>query len=103
MSSLPEFLLLIFIVVSLQGHKKSKSSDVNPAFTDSKFCILDAINYNGLLFFLICNLLTGAVNHAVKTLYTQTTQAVMILVVYMFVACAPIAILRYCNIALKFW
>ncbi|CAI9728883.1 phosphatidylinositol-glycan biosynthesis class W protein-like isoform X3 [Octopus vulgaris] len=102
--------LIISLLVSSQNqaktkssHKKSKSPNTDTAFTVSKLCILDAINYNGLLFFLICNLLTGAVNYAVKTLYTQTMQAIMILVVYMFLSCTPIVILRYFNIALKFW
>ncbi|GAB1603092.1 phosphatidylinositol-glycan biosynthesis class W protein-like [Argonauta hians] len=83
------------------GPKKSKSPNI--ASTETKLCLADAINYNGLLFFLICNLLTGAVNYSVRTLYTQTTQAIMILVIYMFISCTPMVILRYYKIALKFW
>lgn len=44
--------------------------------------IFEAVNYNGLGFFLLSNLLTGIVNMCVKTLYVDTIQALTIIIVY---------------------
>ncbi|KAJ9580799.1 hypothetical protein L9F63_024015 [Diploptera punctata] len=49
--------------------------------------ILDAINYNGLAFFLLANLLTGLVNVSVRTLYVDTGLSVVILCGYMLTLC----------------
>ena len=47
--------------------------------------IFEAVNYNGLCFFLLANLLTGTVNMFMKTLYTENAAALKILFVYMAV------------------
>nr|XP_033334191.1 uncharacterized protein At4g17910-like isoform X1 [Megalopta genalis]XP_033334200.1 uncharacterized protein At4g17910-like isoform X2 [Megalopta genalis] len=47
--------------------------------------ILEAINYNGLFFFLLSNLMTGGVNMLVPTLYVSQARAIQILVAYMAV------------------
>lgn len=63
--------------------------------------IVDAVNYNGLFFFLLSNLLTGLVNMAVYTLYARQTVALTILVVYMAVNVFSILILYRLQISFK--
>ncbi|EFN85562.1 GPI-anchored wall transfer protein 1 [Harpegnathos saltator] len=63
--------------------------------------IFDAINYNGLFFFLLSNLLTGLVNMSMYTLYAQQTVALSILVVYMAVSVSSILILYRLQISFK--
>ncbi|XP_017883489.1 uncharacterized protein At4g17910-like [Ceratina calcarata] len=45
--------------------------------------IFEAINYNGLFFFLLTNLMTGGVNMLIRTLYVNQLKALQILVAYM--------------------
>lgn len=45
--------------------------------------IFDAVNDNGLAFFLFSNLLTFAINMSIKTLHTDSNRAVFIIVSYM--------------------
>lgn len=46
-------------------------------------CIVTAVDYNQLAFFLLANLLTGLVNFTVDTLNTGRAASVCILVLYM--------------------
>ena len=53
---------------------------------DDRTCsLLQAINYNGLLFFLIANLMAGATNLLTTTDSYTVTQAFVILNVYMLI------------------
>ncbi|XP_076644546.1 uncharacterized protein LOC143354376 isoform X3 [Halictus rubicundus] len=45
--------------------------------------ILEAVNYNGLFFFLLANLMTGGVNMLVPTLHVSQSRALQILIAYM--------------------
>ena len=56
--------------------------------------ILVAVNYNGLMFFLLANLLTGIINMSVKTLYVTRDQAIKIIVGYIGV-CLLVAVVLY--------
>lgn len=92
------------------NRKQKKTSSVKnskicqiPSKSEDSICLMDAINYNGLVFFLTSNLLTGAVNLVIKTLYVPPLQAFAILTLYMFISCLAMNLLRYCNIALRFW
>lgn len=64
--------------------------------------ILAAINYNGLAFFLVANLLTGAVNMSFQTLLVGSAGCVFIVSVYMFVLCAVVVFLYVNEIRLKY-
>ena len=55
---------------------------------DSASLIMKAINYNGLLFFLLGNVLTGLINLNIKTLLVNEVQSVLIILLYMFTCCA---------------
>lgn len=63
--------------------------------------IFDAVNYNGLFFFLLSNLLTGLVNISVYTLYAKQMIAVLILVTYMAVSVFLILVLYRLQISFK--
>ncbi len=72
-------------------------------FPDCSFCLLEAINRNGLLFFLLSNLLTGAVNFAMPTFLAPPTYAYVILVLYMLTVCQISGLLHMKNVTVKFW
>jgi len=49
--------------------------------------LLEAINRNGLVVFLVANVLTGVVNLSMHTMYASNTVALGILILHSFVAC----------------
>lgn len=65
--------------------------------------IFNAINYNGLAFFLGANLLTGLVNLVFQTLLIDAAGCVLILTVYMLVLCSVATFLYLYKIQLKLW
>lgn len=69
----------------------------------NKPCLLKAINYNGLFFFLLSNLLTGIINFSVHTLYATPMQACALITVYMAVSSSVTMTLYYKKVQLKFW
>ncbi|XP_065210260.1 phosphatidylinositol-glycan biosynthesis class W protein-like [Planococcus citri] len=86
-----EFILYIFNVTSL---KNEKHVSVIPL-------IMEAINYNGLVFFLAGNLLTGVINICVPTLTVNSTNGVLILIFYMSLCCYSVICLYKKNIRLR--
>ncbi|NXG16225.1 PIGW protein, partial [Grallaria varia] len=66
-------------------------------------CLISAINKNQLLFFLLANIMTGAVNILVDTIHSQAAFTLCILHFYMFCNCLIMYILHTKNIVLKFW
>ncbi|GLH06013.1 Phosphatidylinositol-glycan biosynthesis class W protein [Gryllus bimaculatus] len=65
--------------------------------------LFNAINYNGLAFFLIANVFTGLINLSIQTLWVNDMCSVIIIFLYAFVISA-ITFLLYCkNIQLKAW
>ncbi|KAI0318210.1 GWT1-domain-containing protein [Amylostereum chailletii] len=57
--------------------------------------LLEAINRNGLLFFLLANLATGAVNLSMKTMYASDQTSMSVLAIYSFGICWVAWALRY--------
>ncbi|KAF8336428.1 GWT1-domain-containing protein [Cantharellus anzutake] len=57
--------------------------------------LLEAINRNGLVVFLLANMLTGVVNLCMRTMYATDTVALGILAVYSFVICGSAWACRY--------
>ncbi|NWW49442.1 PIGW protein, partial [Pedionomus torquatus] len=66
-------------------------------------CLISAINQNQLLFFLLANVMTGAVNILIDTIHSETAFTLCILHLYMFLNCLIMYILHAKNIVLKFW
>ncbi|NXB69597.1 PIGW protein, partial [Donacobius atricapilla] len=69
----------------------------------SQLCLISAINKNQLLFFLLANVMTGAVNILVDTIHSKAVFTLCILHLYMFLNCLIMYILHARNIVLKFW
>lgn len=65
--------------------------------------ILKAINTNGLVFFLIANLLTGLVNLLFQTMLLDDLSSVLIITTYMLVICTFQTLCYKYEIKLKFW
>lgn len=91
--------LLAVHLIKFAVHRKDKSYSISYGVPK----ILEAINYNGLAFFLIANLLTGLVNICIPTLEVSTVNSLLILHLYMFVTCATTFFLYWKKIKLKFW
>lgn len=81
---------------------KSANLDQKSGDADRK-CLIQAINRNQLLFFLLANVLTGLTNSTVDTLSCSDLFSVCILLLYMFINCFLIYVLHIKTITLKFW
>ncbi|XP_059177789.1 phosphatidylinositol-glycan biosynthesis class W protein-like isoform X2 [Physella acuta] len=66
-------------------------------------CMMEAVAFNSLLYFLLANLMTGVVNMTISTLHTSDISAVAILVVYMFALSGIIVFFKSKNISTKIW
>ncbi|XP_066249696.1 uncharacterized protein [Euwallacea similis] len=64
--------------------------------------LYEAINYNGLIFFLVGNILTGVVNLSLRTKFVEKFAAIMILVGYMFLNCSVVFVLYLLKWKLNF-
>ncbi|XP_040005921.1 phosphatidylinositol-glycan biosynthesis class W protein [Xiphias gladius] len=68
-----------------------------------RFCLVQAVSRNQLLFFLVANVMTGLTNSIVDTLSCSSSFSVCVLLLYMFMNCFVIYFLHLCGITLKFW
>ncbi|XP_045159757.2 phosphatidylinositol-glycan biosynthesis class W protein-like [Mercenaria mercenaria] len=115
-NSMLMFAFLVFdIAVTCLSHlcriaKKKESPDHKPETDtatpgdDYNTCdLISAINYNGLFYFLLANLLTGLVNMSVKTIYQSNLVAMTILTGYMFLLSSVLYFLYRKKISLKIW
>lgn len=73
------------------------------AHQGSTLFILEAICANNLAFFLIGNLLTGAVNMSTKTLLVPPSISLLIVILYICVNTGIISLIYSKNVALKYW
>jgi hypothetical protein len=107
-------IIMLVILMSIElltwtMNKVVKSSMQNEADRYLHFTIsyvpvtLEAINYNGLLFFLLSNLLTGLINICVQTLTVDVLPSLLIICGYIFVLCNIIVLLYSKNIKAKMW
>ena len=64
-------------------------------------CLISAVNYNLLAYFLIANLLTGAVNLSIETINASPTSSFIIMNIYLLVLHAMITLLYRRKILLK--
>ncbi|XP_024945372.1 uncharacterized protein At4g17910-like [Cephus cinctus] len=64
--------------------------------------VFEAVNYNGLFFFILGNLMTGGVNLITKTLYVNDISAIQILILYMFINLLVVTVLYKYKIQIKF-
>ncbi|BES89617.1 GPI anchor biosynthetic process [Nesidiocoris tenuis] len=80
----------------------SRRREVN-IFPGETVLTLEAISANNLLFFLVGNVLTGAVNMAVHTLLVTSTLSLLIILAYTVTTCAIVTYLYLKRLTLKFW
>lgn len=69
----------------------------------SDFLLWKAINYNGLLYFLLANLLTGLVNLSINTNASSHFKSFVILVTYLAILSIGVILTYKRSIQLKFW
>ncbi|XP_069127184.1 uncharacterized protein [Argopecten irradians] len=65
--------------------------------------LLNAINYNGLFYFLLSNVLTGLVNITMETIHMSALPSFLILTLYMSCLSAISVCLFVRRVRLKFW
>ena len=66
-------------------------------------CMLEAINRNGLFYFLLLNLQTGLVNLGMQTMYASDHVAIMVLLLHLLTLSVTVEWLHVRNITLRFW
>lgn len=71
--------------------------------SDNPLCLLESVNFNGLFYFLLANLMTGLVNLSMKTIYAPTLTSFIVITIYMFSLSFVIMFLYSRKIRLKFW
>jgi len=67
------------------------------------FDLLEAVNANGLLYFLLANVLTGVVNLSTVTVSASTPLALTELTVYVLTLSLVVSVLYVRRIRVKFW
>ncbi|KAL0107215.1 hypothetical protein PUN28_015621 [Cardiocondyla obscurior] len=87
--------------LNLKKHVENEREENDERMIKRSLEIFDAVNYNGLFFFLISNLMTGLVNVSVYTLYTKELVALLILIIYMAVNIFSSLILYRLKIPIK--
>ncbi|XP_012543672.1 phosphatidylinositol-glycan biosynthesis class W protein [Monomorium pharaonis] len=87
--------------LNLKKHVESKTEENDECAIKRSLEIFDAVNYNGLFFFLVSNVVTGLVNMSVYTLYTKQSVALLILIIYMAVNILSALILYRLKISIK--
>ncbi|AWP00419.1 putative phosphatidylinositol-glycan biosynthesis class W protein [Scophthalmus maximus] len=91
-----------FVPSSWNLHEKQSDSNKKTGEID-RFCLLQAVSRNQLLFFLLANVMTGLTNSVVDTLGCSSSFSVCVLLTYMFMNCFVICGLHHCGITVKFW
>lgn len=87
---------------SWNPHRRSETEQRLKNKLDA-LCLIQSVNRNQLLFFLLANVMTGLTNILVDTLKSNDFFAVCVLLSYMFVNSLIIFILHIKNVTIKFW
>lgn len=93
------FITTIYYVLEQLHNKWFKKFDLS--FARTVPYLFEAINYNGLAYFLIANILTGSVNMLFDTMIEPVNSALAILIVYMCLKNISAVILLKLEINLK--
>ncbi|XP_064022714.1 phosphatidylinositol-glycan biosynthesis class W protein isoform X2 [Pogoniulus pusillus] len=88
------------------GTSRRRGMEAVPVWSEGRLshtCLISAINKNQLLFFLLANVMTGAINILIDTVRSKAAFTLSILHLYMFFSCLIMHVLHAKNIVLKFW
>lgn len=83
--------------------KKNSSSEEKMRKSMDALCLIQSVNRNQLLYFLLANVMTGLTNVLVDTLNSSDVLSVCVLLMYMFINSLVIFILHIKKITIKFW
>ena len=89
---------------SLLSPLYAESSEKDPReekHSQSSVCVIFALDYNQLLFFVAANVLMGLVNMIVDTLHTGALQSLTILLLYMLVLVGMFVLLHTQRVKVK--
>ncbi|XP_043094286.1 phosphatidylinositol-glycan biosynthesis class W protein [Puntigrus tetrazona] len=93
-----------FVSVSWYPYQNKKSVlDEKMRKAVDALCLVQSVNRNQLLYFLLANIMTGLTNVLINTLNSNDVLAVSVLLLYMFMNSLVIFILHINNITIKFW
>ncbi|XP_058632624.1 phosphatidylinositol-glycan biosynthesis class W protein [Onychostoma macrolepis] len=93
-----------FVSASWCPYQNKKSSlDEKMRKNMDALCLVQSVNRNQLLYFLLANIMTGLTNVLIDTLNSNDVLAVSVLLFYMFMNSLVIFILHINNITIKFW
>uniref|UniRef100_A0A8C5T2B3 Phosphatidylinositol-glycan biosynthesis class W protein n=1 Tax=Laticauda laticaudata TaxID=8630 RepID=A0A8C5T2B3_LATLA len=90
-------------VLHSSTHKKTDLEFRHRKNESRSMCMINAVNKNQLLHFLLANVLTGLVNMQFDTVHSNTLSAMLIVHLYMFTNCLAVYILQAKNIIFKWW
>jgi len=65
--------------------------------------VIESVNFNQLPTFLVANLLTGAINLSIRTLFSPPGEAFAIIIGYSCTFILVSAILKHFSLKLKYW
>ncbi|XP_061182182.1 phosphatidylinositol-glycan biosynthesis class W protein-like [Saccostrea echinata] len=100
--ALSVFLLFLLLMTDLFSYFQSFTfSEIKNKEGD--VCLLSAVNYNALLYFLLANVFTGLVNLCIDTIQSSPTKSMAILVIYMGILSFISIVFYKWKIQLKFW
>ncbi|XP_006607152.1 uncharacterized protein At4g17910 [Apis dorsata] len=86
---------------NIKNKRETVSDKYEKNVAENTIEIFEAVNYNGLIFFLFSNLMTGGINMLVPTLYINELNAVQILIAYMAVNVLSVLLLYRKQVQIK--
>ncbi|XP_062845085.1 phosphatidylinositol-glycan biosynthesis class W protein [Trichomycterus rosablanca] len=105
-----DIVLLFAKVISNCSHVSASWNPAGRTQTERKItnkldtlCLVQSVNRNQLLYFLLANVMTGLTNVFVDTLKSSYFFAACVLLCYMFMNSLVIFILHIKNVTIKFW
>lgn len=81
--------------------KDGAGTNETVSHTQSNVCIISAVDYNQLLFFVMANVFTGAVNVTMDTLHAGALWSLTILLLYMMTLVGIFVLLHTFRIKVK--
>ncbi|XP_013407978.1 phosphatidylinositol-glycan biosynthesis class W protein isoform X1 [Lingula anatina] len=106
LQSLVTFLLVDLLIVALQHWRFLPPLLIDPHMVQHKVGVSDlinAINRNALMYFLLANIFTGLVNIFMETIYAPPTTSFWVLAAYLAILSGVSLVLHKLNINTKIW